>query len=227
MADKNEGFVFFQTYYEAMQYLADGDRLALYDAICKYALYGEEPTDLPPAAQGQFILQRPNIDASLKRYKANRENGKKGGAPKGNQNAKKQPNNNPNSTEKQPKFNLNKDKDKDKDKDKESDKESIKAAKASPTRHQYGEYSNVLLSDEELDKLKAEFPTDWQSRIERLSGYIASTGKRYKNHLATIRNWAKKDAQDQRPAINKGDWAQDVNPNSDYEDEEHKYGITI
>lgn len=73
--------------------------------------------------------------------------------------------------------------------------ESIKAAKASPTRHQYGEYSNVLLSDEELGKLKAEFPSDWQSRIERLSEYIASTGKKYKSHLATIRSWAKKDKE--------------------------------
>ena len=59
-------------------------------------------------------------------------------------------------------------------------------------RHKYGEYQNVLLSDEDMDKLKAEFP-DYQERIERLSSYVASTGKKYKNHLATIRNWAKKD----------------------------------
>ena len=63
-----------------------------------------------------------------------------------------------------------------------------------PVKHKYGEYKNVLLTDEELEKLKAEFP-DWQSRIERLSGYIASTGKSYKSHLATIRVWAKRDRQ--------------------------------
>ena len=62
------------------------------------------------------------------------------------------------------------------------------------TRHKYGEYSNVLLSDEDLSKLQAEFPCDWANRIERLSSYIASTGKSYKNHLATIRNWARMDA---------------------------------
>lgn len=61
-----------------------------------------------------------------------------------------------------------------------------------PTRHKYGEYKNVLLTDEELDKLKTEFP-DWAERIERLSSYIASTGKSYKSHLATIRNWARRD----------------------------------
>lgn len=63
-------------------------------------------------------------------------------------------------------------------------------------RHKYGEYSNVLLSDTDLAKLKAEFPNDWQERIERLSAYMASTGKSYKNHLATIRNWAKRDSEE-------------------------------
>ena len=62
-----------------------------------------------------------------------------------------------------------------------------------PVRHKFGEYKNVLLSDEDLEKLKTEFPTDWVARIENLSSYIASTGKKYKNHLATIRNWARKE----------------------------------
>ena len=60
-------------------------------------------------------------------------------------------------------------------------------------RHKYGEYENVLLSDNDLEKLKSEYPNDYEKRIERLSEYIASTGKSYKNHLATIRSWAKKD----------------------------------
>ena len=49
----------------------------------------------------------------------------------------------------------------------------------------------MLLSDDELAKLKSEFPSDWQERIERVSGYCASKGKTYKNYLATIRNWAR------------------------------------
>ena len=62
-----------------------------------------------------------------------------------------------------------------------------------PARHKYGAYKNVLLSDEDMDKLKSEYPKDWERRIERLSEYIASSGKSYKNHLATIRSWARKD----------------------------------
>jgi predicted phage replisome organizer len=65
-------------------------------------------------------------------------------------------------------------------------------------RHKYGEYNNVLLTDSDLEKLKSEFP-DWQERIERLSAYIASTGKKYKSHLATIRNWARKDETNEKP----------------------------
>ena len=70
----------------------------------------------------------------------------------------------------------------------------IEDSPSNPTRHKYGEYKNVLLSDDDMDKLKSEFP-DWKSRIERLSSYMASTGKSYKNHLATIRNWARNDTQ--------------------------------
>ena len=72
------------------------------------------------------------------------------------------------------------------------------AAPPKPTRHKYGAYKNVLLTDEDMAKLQEEFPMDWPGRIERLSEYIASTGKKYKNHLATIRSWARKDAT-QRP----------------------------
>ena len=71
-----------------------------------------------------------------------------------------------------------------------------------PTRHKYGMYENVLLTDEDYEKLIAEFPADWPGRIERLTEYIASTGKKYKNHLATIRSWARKDTS-QRPAAAK------------------------
>lgn len=77
-------------------------------------------------------------------------------------------------------------------KERETDAPSASAPGKSP-RHKYGQYENVLLSDEDMGKLKAEFPADWEARIERLSEYIASKGAKYKNHLATIRAWARKD----------------------------------
>lgn len=66
--------------------------------------------------------------------------------------------------------------------------------KSKPVKHKYGEYKNVLLTDDELSKLKAEY-SDWEERIENLSSYVASTGKTYKSHYATIRNWARKEAK--------------------------------
>ena len=87
------------------------------------------------------------------------------------------------------------------DKNKNIDKDNIsKDILKKPARHKYGNYNNVLLSDDDLEKLKSEFPKDWDSRIERLSEYIAISGKSYKNHLATIRSWARKE----KPA--KGDY---------------------
>ncbi|MDT2693069.1 phage replisome organizer N-terminal domain-containing protein [Enterococcus gallinarum] len=87
---------------------------------------------------------------------------------------------------------LEKEIEKELDKDIEIEKET---KKKNPPRHKYGEYKNVLLTDEQLRKLKEEFPDDWERRIDRVSEYCALSGKTYKNYLATIRAWARKDKQ--------------------------------
>ena len=61
--------------------------------------------------------------------------------------------------------------------------------------HTYGRYQNVFLTDEELADLQDSFPAVWEQYIEKLSEYMASTGKRYQSHAATIRRWAGKDAK--------------------------------
>ena len=57
----------------------------------------------------------------------------------------------------------------------------------------FGRYQNVFLSAGELSELQTDFPTVWREYIERLSEYMASTGKTYKSHAATIRRWAAED----------------------------------
>ena len=91
------------------------------------------------------------------------------------------------------KFNIDKDNMSDSD-----EPEQPTPKKTKPVKHKYGEYNNVLLTDDELEKLKKEY-SDLDERIERLSSYVASTGKTYKSHYATIRNWARKDAEQQKP----------------------------
>lgn len=48
------------------------------------------------------------------------------------------------------------------------------------TRAPFGRYKNVFLSEKELAELQTELPGKWEYYIDRLSGYIASSGKKYK-----------------------------------------------
>ena len=63
----------------------------------------------------------------------------------------------------------------------------------------FGRYENVFLSEKELAELQEELPGKWEYYIDRLSGYIASSGKKYKNHAATIRRWAADDRAKGKP----------------------------
>ena len=76
------------------------------------------------------------------------------------------------------------------ERDKESEKEG---EKKTPAHAAYGKFCNVFLSDAELDGLKSELPDKWEYYIDRLSAHIASSGKQYHNHAATIYKWAQED----------------------------------
>lgn len=73
-----------------------------------------------------------------------------------------------------------------------------KKAKEKPVRHKYGMYENVLLSDVDMEKLKSEFPDDWEEWIEKVSEYCKSSGKTYSDYLATIRSWKRKEGKQQK-----------------------------
>ena len=70
-----------------------------------------------------------------------------------------------------------------------------------------GRYQNVFLTDEELADLQASFPAVWEQYIEKLSEYMASTGKRYQSHAATIRRWAGEDAKKAAPPTRNRDYS--------------------
>jgi len=71
----------------------------------------------------------------------------------------------------------------------------------------YGRYQNVFLTDGELADLQASFPAVWEQYIEKLSEYMASTGKRYQSHAATIRRWAGEDAKKAAPPSRNRDYS--------------------
>ena len=182
-------FWFLRSYYEAAKELPKEAQADFFMAVCSYALDGIEP-EIHGVAGAMFQLARPNIETSLKRSDAGRTRKQKSNKAETNteQNVNKtetngEQNGNPlmsnelmnndvMSNELMSNEKMNNDK---------------------PVRHKYGQYNNVLLSDKDMEKLKDEFPFDWAERIEKVSEYCASHGKTYKDYLATIRNWARRD----------------------------------
>lgn len=77
MCEKRDGFLFYRSYFEAVQNLNKRDQADAILGICNYALNGIEP-QLKGSAASVWILVKPIIDANHKRYR----NGKKGGRPK-------------------------------------------------------------------------------------------------------------------------------------------------
>lgn len=98
-----DNIIFYKSFYDSAQLLGDKARLKLYDSILELSFSGfENITELEQNCAkietklerfrnvfAQFCLIKPHILNSGKRYL----NGKNGGAPLGNSNAKKQPKN--------------------------------------------------------------------------------------------------------------------------------------
>ena len=100
---KCNSFVFYASFYEAIRVLPLDSQARIYDAIFKFAFENVE-AELDGVDLAVFLLVKPQILANRVKY----ENGCKGGAPKGNQNARKkttenQPTNNQDTTKTQPK----------------------------------------------------------------------------------------------------------------------------
>lgn len=75
-------FTFHRSFYDAIKSQPLDVQVELYSALTQYALDGIAPSSLSPVAQSLFSLMIPLIEIN---YRA--ENGRKGGAPKGNKNA--------------------------------------------------------------------------------------------------------------------------------------------
>ena len=100
---QRDSFIFYRSFYEAINDLPEKSQLKVYKAICEMSLNFDE-IDLSGLSLTIFKLIKPQLEANNKRY----INGSKGGAPKGNQNAtKKQSKNNQKTTKKQPNNNVN------------------------------------------------------------------------------------------------------------------------
>ena len=92
-------FVFYDSFLSAMKHLNDSEFRECVMRIRDYALEGIDEESQSPYVNIILAMAKPNLDSARRRYEVAVENGKKGaeygklgGAPKGNQNArKKQP----------------------------------------------------------------------------------------------------------------------------------------
>lgn len=55
-------FTFYQSYWKAVSKMNKKDRLAIYDAIAQYGLFGKEPEDLTDRQETVFCLIQPTLD---------------------------------------------------------------------------------------------------------------------------------------------------------------------
>ena len=71
-------------------------------------------------------------------------------------------------------------------------------------RHKYGEFKNVLLSDKDLEKLKAEYTEELVEKyIKKMDEWIELNGRRYKNYYLALRQWMNKEVSKKQEKVEK------------------------
>lgn len=158
-------------------------------ALFKYA-NDEDPSDvLAEDSIARVIF--PTIKTHIERHEDYRrtkaENGKKGGGQVGNANAKREQPTTTKNDLKRPKTTKN-------DLKRTPNPNPYPNPNPLKDKRPYGECANVLLTDEEHQKIIDE---GYAGLIEELSLYIASKGDKYKSHYAVIKQWANRRKKEQ------------------------------
>ena len=207
---------YFLTYHDnlsALKLLSDSERGRLYLALLEYSAKDENPVYENLILNGNekflFEIMKTQIDREKEKYKkqcdVNKENGKYGslgGRPK---KTAKSSGKNPPRVLKTPKEEEEKDEEEYENKDKKENTpkgvQKKTAAKADVfPRLRFGEFENVLLSEEEKNKLTEKLGYKSDALIEDLSRYLASTGRKYKSHYAVLLTWARKEEEKAKPS---------------------------
>lgn len=169
-----------------LELLSDAERGALMMALLDYAEFGKAP-DFDGMLMMAFSFLSDQIDRNMQKYddlcRLNRENAQK----RWDASACERMRTDANGCERM-RTDAKHAKNKNKIKNKNNNPPIC------PPKQAHGEFQNVLLTGEEMSKLVDSFGGKTASEyIERLSAYLAQTGKRYKSHYATILNWRRRD----------------------------------
>ena len=219
MTEKNqrESMVFYVSFYDAIKDLPPEEFKECACAIMEYGFDGIVP-ECGGLIKSLFTLIKPQIDKNIKRYQATVENGRKGGAPKGNTNRKKacastQINHTSTKDEQSSYENNLYDNDNDNDNDYDYDYDNCNAnedyyendcekanvnekvqkepAKAGSNTLALGEYENVFITGIEMAKLICDLGHDgYEKSVEHLSRYLKRKPD-YKSacHYEDLRGW--------------------------------------
>lgn len=161
---------------ERMPYESVGRLLMALIAYAKDEDFEEIIKD-DPQAYTYFPTLQGHIDRMEEGRVKGAKNGSKGGAPIGNQNAKKTSENN----RKQPKTTKNK--------QKQTPNLTLPSLTDTNNKKTYGVCENVLLTEEEHQKV---INAGYTELIDELSLYISSKGAKYKSHYSTILAWGRR-----------------------------------
>ena len=148
-------FVFYDSFLSAMKHLNDAEFRECVLKIRDYALEGVDEESSSPMVNVIMAMAKPNLDSARRRYEVAVENGKKGaefgklgGAPKGNQNArKKQPQKQPLDVDANENIDVNEDENDDIDENDAADGTSGKQGFSSS----FSNSSNSVLTNEAND----------------------------------------------------------------------------
>lgn len=202
MTEKKTSFVLPTDLLDDLEDFSDDEVGKIFRAILIYTNETEEPEFDDRAMKVVFRHIKKYIDSANENYdkkvQANRVNGAKGGRPKkdAEENPKK-----PTVIEKTERFSEKPNKSHT-ETESETDIESVSECEcetepdgaAHTHTKSYGENKNVILSDEEYERLTERMGVSKRSEyIEKLSDYMASTGKKYQSHYATICSWFRQD----------------------------------
>lgn len=181
-----DSFVFYRSFYKAIHKIKDKNlKSDIYEAICELALNNKKVEIEEDIGSIIMDLIIPQIEANNERY----INGCKGGAPKGNQNAKKkkttdgcfekQPNENENDNENE---NIN-----------DNENECERDHTSNPTLSEIISYGSSMGANQDYCE---RFYNHYES-----IGWINANGLKIKNWKLVLSNWYKKDLESGRIKI--------------------------
>lgn len=195
--DNADTFVFYPTFLTSIEAIKNAAmRLAMFEAVANYGVYGTLPdfTDADPNGllDGMFLQMRFSIDEAKAKRSTNRENGSRGGAPKGNKNACKNNRKQPNSTENKqnnPNVNVN---------------DNVNANVISSNEDKAKSVSRFVAPT--LDEIQGYckekgFNVDAASIYDHYTanGWVQGKNKPIKDWKAAVRQWARREGEFTKP----------------------------